>query len=102
MLVFLFLAFIAAFAIFHVGKHRLNTPLLMNVLGSFCVWASVFCIGGAFAPSNGPWARNGEDGLVQTAYTGALKYLALAVLVYGMTHLLQRVIAKRQKGNGNK
>lgn len=64
MLIFLFFAFVAAFAMFHVGKHQLNTPFLFNLLGSFCIWAAIFCIGGAFAPSNGPWASGGEDGLV--------------------------------------
>lgn len=101
MLVFLFLAFVAAFAIFHVGKHRLNTPLLMNLPGAFCVWASIFSIGGAFPPSGGPWARDGEDAFVQEAYLSSLEFLAWAALFYGGAYLLQRMIAKRLEHNGN-
>lgn len=97
----MFLAFVAAFAIFHIGEHLLSMPLIMNLPGAFCIWASIFSIGGAFPPSGGPWAHSGEDTFVQEAYLSSLKFLALAALFYGGTYLLQRMIAKRQERNGN-
>lgn len=102
MLIFLFLAFVAAFAIFHIGKYRLNTPLLFNLLGSFCIWASVFCIGGAFASSSGPWSGDGDEGgVIPMAFSGSLKYLAVAALTYGFAHFFKRVLYKRPEHNGN-
>jgi len=85
MLIFLFLAFVAAFAAFHFGKYRLETPFLMNVLGAFFLWGAVFSIGGALAPSSGPWA--GDD-LAQSAYLDSLKSLGYAILAYGLGHIL--------------
>ncbi len=43
MFVFLFLAFVASFAGFNRARDQLKTPLIFNLLGSFCIWA-------------GPWA----------------------------------------------
>lgn len=100
MLVFLYLSFIAAFASFHLGKHRWKTPFLFNLLGSFCVWASVFCLGGALG-GVGPWSSVHDESVDLSPYANALKYLALAVLAYGGAHWLQRAIAKRQERKGN-
>lgn len=92
MLIFLFLAFVAAFASFHLGKHRFGTPLLLNLAGAFYVWGAVFCLGGALAGS-GPWAPVDES-LDLSPYVSALKSLGYAVVAYGGGYLLQRAIAK--------
>jgi len=100
MLVFLFLAFAAAFASSQIGKHRLRTPWVANLLGSFCIWASVFSLGGALGGS-GPWSPSVDEPLDLSPYTTAAKYLALAVLAYGGAYFLQRALAKRHARKGS-
>lgn len=99
MFIFVFFAFAASFAIFHVGKHWLKTPYATNVLGAICVWAAVFSLGGALGGA-GQWS-SGVDGEIDTRpYAAAAIYLALALLAYGGSHLLQRAIARRQERVG--
>lgn len=93
MLLFLFFAFIAGFAMFSFAKNRLKTPLIANLLGSFCVWACLFSLGGVLGGS-GPWSPGIGEPPDLSPYKYALKYLALALLAYGGAYALQCVFAE--------
>jgi len=98
MFVFLFLAFVASFAIFNLARDRLKTPLIFNLLGSFCVWACFFSLGGAMGGA-GPWSPDVGGALDLSSYKTALKYFALASLAYGGAYALQHALAKRHDGS---
>lgn len=90
-LIGLFGSVAAALFAFRAAKLRLKTPAFANTLGSFCVWASVFCLGGAYVRHEGPPALVDAQLAGASPYMTALKFFVLAVTIYAATHIAQRV-----------
>lgn len=99
-LLFLPLAVLSAIATSYYGHRWLKTPLVLNILGAVCSFLSVLCLGGAFIPRIGAWARM-QDPAADPPLMLALKFLVMTVIVCVAGYLVRSVVLKTGRLNND-
>lgn len=83
----------ASFGAYGLAQRAFPIPWFLNLLGSFCVWAFVFCVGSFYLPMVGPAHAEMLD--TDQVLKSALAFGAAAVACYACAYGLHRAMPRR-------